>query len=189
MDVSTGEFRATELEITEVAGARSKQLGAREVWSPAELPLLIGPARAAVDLDGSRRLGVHPRLRRAHSARTFRLLSLDGCGLGRRWRWARPERSSTICATRSARRSTISSGRHITTAPNRMVLDAVTVRNLELVEPMFATERAQSAFHAARRPRSDLTGMGGRLMRQRLLRPSHRSGGNRSAAGRSGRTA
>ena len=52
-----------------------------------------------------------------------------------------------------------------------MVLDAVTVRNLELVEPLFAAARA-AAIDAARRARPDRTGMGGRLLRQRLLRPS-----------------
>ena len=55
-----------------------------------------------------------------------------------------------------------------------MVLDAVTVRNLELVEPLFAAD----AGAARRKPRcwrvldQTLTGMGGRLLRQRLLRPS-----------------
>ena len=52
-----------------------------------------------------------------------------------------------------------------------MVLDAVTVRNLELVEPLFAGERRES--HARSRVLDQTcTGMGGRLLRQRLLRPS-----------------
>ena len=55
-----------------------------------------------------------------------------------RWPWARRARSCTTCATRSAPRSIISTARLITIAPMRMVLDAVTVRNLELVEPLFA---------------------------------------------------
>src|SRR5512142_280889 len=44
VDVSTGEFRATELEAEEVAGA-IEHLGAREVLFPAEMPLLAGGGR------------------------------------------------------------------------------------------------------------------------------------------------
>jgi DNA mismatch repair protein MutS len=51
-----------------------------------------------------------------------------------------------------------------------MVLDAVTVRNLELVEPLFAGERTDATLmHVLDQTQ---TGMGGRLLRQRLLRPS-----------------
>jgi DNA mismatch repair protein MutS len=54
-----------------------------------------------------------------------------------------------------------------------MVLDAVTVRNLELVEPLFAAD-AGGEDRATLLGVLDktLTGMGGRLLRQRLLRPS-----------------
>ncbi len=57
-----------------------------------------------------------------------------------------------------------------------MVLDAVTVRNLELIEPVFAADvdAAGGAAQATLLAVLDqtLTGMGGRLLRQRLLRPS-----------------
>ena len=49
-----------------------------------------------------------------------------------------------------------------------MVLDAVTVRNLELVEPIFAGE-GETLLGVLDQT---MTGMGGRLLRQRLLRPS-----------------
>ena len=49
-----------------------------------------------------------------------------------------------------------------------MVLDAVTVRNLEMVEPMFAGE-GETLLGVLDQT---MTGMGGRLLRQRLLRPS-----------------
>ncbi len=49
-----------------------------------------------------------------------------------------------------------------------MVLDAVTVRNLELVEPIFSDGGATLIAILDQTS----TGMGGRLMRQRLLRPS-----------------
>ena len=51
-----------------------------------------------------------------------------------------------------------------------MILDAVTVRNLELLEPLFAGEKGETTLiHVLDRT---ATGMGGRLIRQRLLRPS-----------------
>jgi DNA mismatch repair protein MutS len=51
-----------------------------------------------------------------------------------------------------------------------MILDAVTVRNLELLEPLFAGEKGESTLiHVLDRTS---TGMGGRLIRQRILRPS-----------------
>src|SRR5580698_7507569 len=48
VDISTGEFRVTELDPNEVAGA-PEQLGAREVLFPGDLPLLSGddPSAAA----------------------------------------------------------------------------------------------------------------------------------------------
>ena len=50
-----------------------------------------------------------------------------------------------------------------------MILDAVTVRNLELLEPLFAGESRESTLvHVLDQT---CTGMGGRLLRQRLLRP------------------
>ena len=55
-----------------------------------------------------------------------------------------------------------------------MVLDAVTVRNLELIEPIFAADAGvvSSRRRCSRVLDQTLTGMGGRLLRQRLLRPS-----------------
>ena len=51
-----------------------------------------------------------------------------------------------------------------------LILDATTVRNLELVEPLFAGESKESTLlHVLDRTR---TGMGGRLLRRRLLAPS-----------------
>src|SRR6202035_1863196 len=45
VDISTGEFRVTEMEPAEVAGAL-EHLGAREVLFPADLPLLNGEERS-----------------------------------------------------------------------------------------------------------------------------------------------
>ncbi|MBV8728847.1 MAG: DNA mismatch repair protein MutS, partial [Acidobacteriia bacterium] len=55
-----------------------------------------------------------------------------------------------------------------------MVLDSVTVRNLELIEPLFAADSGGPQPTATLLSILDqtLTGMGARLLRQRLLRPS-----------------
>jgi DNA mismatch repair protein MutS len=58
--------------------------------------------------------------------------------------------------------------RHFDRAEN-MVLDAVTVRNLELVEPIFSEPGGATLIGILDQT---ATGMGGRLLRQRLLRPS-----------------
>src|SRR4029077_11781929 len=51
-----------------------------------------------------------------------------------------------------------------------MTLDSVTERNLELLEPLFAGESRESTLiHVLDQT---CTGMGGRLLRNRLLRPS-----------------
>jgi len=87
-DLSTGEFRVTEMEPGEVAGAL-EQLHAREVLFPGDLPL-------APDTETGR--GAQPRFVRTeledwvfspdYAGRAlrdhFKLLSLDGCGLANR---------------------------------------------------------------------------------------------------------
>ncbi|MGB7720618.1 MAG: DNA mismatch repair protein MutS, partial [Bryobacteraceae bacterium] len=82
VDLSTGEFRVTEMEPAEVAGVL-EHLGAREVLFPADLPLLTGddrPARRFVRTELEEWVFSHDyasRTLRDH----FKLLSLDGCGL------------------------------------------------------------------------------------------------------------
>ncbi len=106
----------------------------------------------------------------------FKLLTLDGCGLANR-----PAATSAAGAILHYLRDTQRAALDHLDRPsfyNRsdyMTLDGVTVRNLELTEPLFAADLAPG-------PRAQvtvlgvldrsLTGMGGRLLRQRLLRPS-----------------
>jgi DNA mismatch repair protein MutS len=169
VDISTGEFRVTELDAVDVSAAL-EQLGARELLVPAELPLLRGD-------DKGRRL-LHTeldswtfshdyanRILRDH----FKLLSLDGCGLA--------DRSAAVCAAgailhylRETQRAALE---HLDRPSyydrsEGMVLDAVTLRNLELVEALFTGENATllSALDQT------ITGMGGRLLRRRLQNPS-----------------
>jgi DNA mismatch repair protein MutS len=178
VDLSTGEFRVTELEAGEVEGAL-QQLGAREVLFPGDLPLL------AAD-DGA---GAAPRFVRTeleewiftqdYADRTlrehFKLLTLDGCGLANR-----PAAVSAAGAILHYLRDTQRGALDHLDRPTYydradcMILDAVTVRNLELTEPLFAADAAGPQPQATLLAALDqtLTGMGGRLLRQRLLRPS-----------------
>ena len=142
VDVSTGEFRVTEMEPAEVAGAL-EQLGAREVLFPADLPLLAARGQTA-------RRSAHRNSKTGSSASTTptaRCATTSSCCRSMAAAWpaatppcAPPAPSCTTCATRSAPRSTTSTAPPTTTAPRAMVLDAVTVRNLELIEPVFADD-------------------------------------------------
>src|SRR6516162_1714315 len=82
VDISTGEFRVTEMEAEEVAGAL-EHLGAREVLFPCDLPLLPGGERPGQRFvrteveDWVFAADYADRPLRDH----FKLLSLDGCGL------------------------------------------------------------------------------------------------------------
>ena len=177
VDLSTGEFRATEMDASEVAAAL-EQLGAREVLVAGGLPLL-----AQAERPGTRFVATEledwvftpdyaGRALRDH----FKLASLDGCGLA-----GRPAAVGAAGAILHYLRDTQRGSLDHLDRPsyfNRadgMVLDAVTVRNLELLEPLFAADAAPGAPEQATLLAvldTTLTGMGGRLLRSRLLRPS-----------------
>ena len=168
VDVSTGEFRATEVDAAEAAAVARKH-GRARIAGGAEAPL-FRKTRAArwivTELeDWVFSADYADRILREH----FKLLSLDGCGLAGKQRAMRPAgRCCITCATRSGRRSIIWIRRVIFDRADTMVLDAVTVRNLELVEPIFSDGGATLIGVLDQTS----TGMGGRLLRQRLLRPS-----------------
>ena len=169
VDVSTGEFRVTELDTAEVTTAL-EQLGAREVLVPSETPLIVPDDKSQSFLRTEAESWTFSydyadRTLRDH----FRLLSLDGCGLA--------EHSAAVSAagailhylqeTQRAALDHLDRPSYYDRADG-MVLDAVSVRNLELVEPIFAGEGATllSVIDQTK------TGMGGRLLRRRLLAPS-----------------
>jgi len=165
VDVSTGEFRATELPASEAAAA-IESLNAREILLPAAQS---SPVRAlATELE--------PWIFSADYAGRilcdhFRLLSLDGCGLG-----GKPLAVGAAGAILHYLRDTQKSALDHLERPAfydraaGMILDAVTVRNLELLEPLFQGEQRDATLLAV--IDRTLTGMGGRLLRRRLLRPS-----------------
>jgi DNA mismatch repair protein MutS len=104
----------------------------------------------------------------------FRLLALDGCGLAGR-PLATGAAGAILAYLRETQRSALG---HLdrplyADRSGAMMLDAVTVRNLELVEPLFAADagggRDATLISVIDQTR---TGMGARLLRKRLLEPS-----------------
>jgi DNA mismatch repair protein MutS len=168
VDVSTGEFRATEIDLVELPGLL-EGIGAREVLVASEAPLFPQPEPKRwiiTELDDwVFSVDYSDRILREH----FHLLSLDGCGLG--------GRSAAVAAggavlhylrdTQRAALDHLDPPKYFDRA-DPMVLDAVTVRNLELIDPIFSDGGATLVGVLDQ----TATGMGGRLLRQRLLRPS-----------------
>ena len=165
VDISTGEFRATEMNLVEVQAAL-ETLNAKEALAPTGSPLKLSCLKTDVEPwvfgpdYAARSLCDH-----------FHLLSLDGCGLENR-----PLATGAAAALLHYLRETQRAALDHLERPafyNRadaLVLDATTVRNLELVEPLFAGESKESTLlHVLDRTR---TGMGGRLLRRRMLAPS-----------------
>ena len=173
VDVSTGEFRATEVAPDDLPGLL-ESIGAREVLVAPENSLF--PARTeqkrwvATELeDWVFSADYADRILREH----FRLHSLDGGGLS--------GRSAAVGAagavlhylrdTQRAALDHLDPPTYFDRAEN-MVLDAVTVRNLELLEPIFSSSGSDTSSTLISILDQTATGMGGRLLRQRLLRPS-----------------
>ncbi|HAX43493.1 MAG TPA: DNA mismatch repair protein MutS, partial [Solibacterales bacterium] len=171
VDVSTGEFRATELDRVEAAAAL-EQLNTREL-------LVAADAMEEAPEGAWTRTPVEPwtfsydhgeRALREH----FKLLTLDGCGLGDR-RLATAAAGALLSYLRETQKSALD---HMDRPAwydrtGAMLLDAVTVRNLELVEPLFSADLdGQRDATLIRVLDRTMTGMGGRLLRRQLLRPS-----------------
>ena len=163
VDISTGEFHATELDASDV-NAALENLNAREILSAESVTDLPGLQTALEDWVFSQDYA--DRSLREH----FRLLTLDGCGLA-----GKPLAVSAAGAILHYLRDTQKSALPHLDQPSfydrceSMILDAVTVRNLELLDPLFAGESRESTLiHVLDQT---CTGMGGRMLRARLLRP------------------
>ncbi|MGA8029256.1 MAG: DNA mismatch repair protein MutS, partial [Bryobacteraceae bacterium] len=164
-DISTGEFRATELNTDDLIPTL-ETLNIREVLHPDGQP--PGAACLETPLDAWVFGGDYAG---RQILENFKLLSLDGCGLG-----DKPLAAAAAGAVLHYLRETQKSALDHLNRPafyqrhDHMVLDAATVRNLELIEPLFAGEsRDATLIHVLDKT---CTGMGGRLLRQRLLNPS-----------------
>lgn len=173
VDVSTGEFRMTELACEEV-DPLLENLGVREVLIASAGPLF--PSNGRADSSSAYRLHTEveawvfdfdyaERLLRDH----YQLHNLDGLGAG--------GREAAVCAAgallhclRDTQRAALDHVERPSYFRQRewMLLDPVTVRNLELLEPLFGGPAKSTLLKTVDRT---LTAMGARLLRQWLLRP------------------
>jgi DNA mismatch repair protein MutS len=167
VDVSTGEFRVTVLPAHELSPL-IETLNIKEVLLPAKSDHL-NTLQTVLDswvFDYE----YTERILKEH----FKLLSLDGCGLG-----PHPTAVSAAGAILHYLRDTQKAALDHLDRPSyyergeAMVLDPVTVRNLELVEPLFSADlgggRNSTLISALD---ETVTGMGARMLRRRILRPS-----------------
>jgi DNA mismatch repair protein MutS len=193
LDLSTGEFRATEFS---GAGAAQRiqdeleQLRPREVLYASSTPLFDRPPR---ELNASAHLpGAPTSVVRAGPAwamtpledwifaadhaiplleNHFGVLSLEGFGLAGKPA-AATAAGAVLYYVRSTQRGSLDHVDRIGfyERQNCLVLDAVTVRNLELIEPLLAGgDGGVTLFRSIDR---SVTPMGKRLLRAWMLRPS-----------------
>ncbi len=190
LDLSTGEFRATEFQ-GEDAGKRIQeeiqQLRPKEVLYASSAPLFElhhepcgdgSPTRPGRPTGGSGYAETPlddwifaPDHSIPLLENHFGVLSLEGFGLS-----GKPAAAAAAGAilyyVRSTQRGTLSHVDRIGFYERQtcLVLDAVTVRNLELIEPLFAG--ADAGITLFRSIDATVTPMGKRLLRSWLLRPS-----------------
>ena len=211
LDLSTGEFRATEFKGPDAERRiveELQQLRPREVLYPSGLPLFDQPPMnsgkmnstqtqserkdqsgqtqsnqsstgAALQQSGATRFTETPLEDWVFSPdyavplleNKLGVLSLEGFGLQ-----GRPAAATAAGAilhyVRSTQRGTLEHVDRIGFYDRQeyLVLDAVTVRNLELVEPLFANTSSEVTLFRALD--ATLTPMGKRLLRSWMLRPS-----------------
>src|SRR5579872_2487243 len=181
LDLSTGEFRATEFarqdrpRLLEELG----HMRPREVLYPAALPLFAAAESELPGASGEWRFtetavedwAFAPDYALPLLENHFGVLSLEGFGLA-----SRPAAAAAAGAilhyVRSTQRGTLEHVDRIGFYDRQdcLALDAVTVRNLELVEPLFSGTAAEVTLF--RTLDATLTPMGKRLLRSWLLRPS-----------------
>jgi DNA mismatch repair protein MutS len=192
LDLSTGEFRATEFQGADAAKRiqeEIQQLRPKEVLYASSVPLFErSRSHHEPGADGARpRSGPTGGSGCAetplddwifapdHSIplleNHFGVLSLEGFGLS-----GKPAAAAAAGAilyyVRSTQRGTLSHVDRIGFYERQtcLVLDAVTVRNLELIEPLFGG--ADAGLTLFRSIDATVTAMGKRLLRSWLLRPS-----------------
>jgi DNA mismatch repair protein MutS len=194
LDLSTGEFRATEFQGEDAAKRiqeEIQQLRPKEVLYGSKAPLFEGSSVARAPLRQPQgELSPASLSATTGYAETplddwifapdhaipllenhFGVLSLEGFGLS-----GKPAAAAAAGAilyyVRSTQRGTLSHVDRIGFYERQtcLVLDAVTVRNLELIEPLFAG--ADTGITLFRSIDATVTPMGKRLLRSWLLRPS-----------------
>ena len=184
VDLSTGEFRATEF-----VGANSWAQAVDELGRVRPVELLYGQGllggmnlageeETAAGLDGIRtKTAVEEWVFTAEYAlpllrNHFKVHSLDGMGLGGH-EAAAIAAGALLHYMRATKQGGLEhvDGLRFYERSTCLELDAVSVRNLELVEPLFSGESAQTTLFYTMD--ACCTPMGKRLLRATLLRPSN----------------
>ena len=184
IDLSTGEFRATEFDGDDRQARCNEEiqhLAARELLAPSNQTFFLGPG-GRLPFDN----GEPGSLRLARTllddwafaydyavrllTEQFRVHSLDGFGLA--------GRDQAICAAgallhylKETQRGSLGHLDRIAFYERCqwMMLDSVTARNLELVEPVFASTPESTLISSLDQTR---TSMGARLLKSWILRPA-----------------
>jgi DNA mismatch repair protein MutS len=192
LDLSTGEFRATEFQGDDAERRIREELlvlRPREVLFASSLPLFDQP-RPSVSAPVAAAAPRIASLENASWAETpledwvfspdyaipqvenhFGVLSLEGFGLANRAA-AATAAGAILHYIRTTQRGSLDHVDRIGfyERQNCLVLDAVTVRNLELIEPLFSgTDEGATLFRCLD---CTVTPMGKRLLRAWMLRPS-----------------
>jgi DNA mismatch repair protein MutS len=186
LDLSTGEFRATEFQGADAERRvmdELQQLRPRELLFPSTLPLfdksaakaaedtapVITPTFTETPLED---WAFAPDYAIPLVENQFGVLSLEGYGLAGR-NAAAAAAGAILHYVRSTRKGQLEHIDRIGFYDRQqcLVLDAVTVRNLELVEPIFAGAGAEVTLFRA--IDATITPMGKRLLRSWILRPSN----------------
>jgi DNA mismatch repair protein MutS len=178
LDLSTGEFRATEFQGDDAdrrVWEELQQLRPREVLFASSAPLFSAHASAEPAGPWAETPLEEWVFATDYAVplveNQFGVLSLEGFGLANR-----PAAASAAGAVlhyvRTTQRGTLDHVDRIGfyERQNCLVLDAVTVRNLEIIEPLFANSGEDITLF--RTMDACLTPMGKRLLRSWMLRPS-----------------
>ncbi|MGH9413180.1 MAG: DNA mismatch repair protein MutS [Terriglobales bacterium] len=175
VDVSTGEFRATEFAADAAAARLAEEMAQwrpREIlYAASDLPLFEGQrAESEAALTPLEPYILEASFAHGVLESHFGVLSLEGFGLTAR-PWAAAAAGAIVHYVKETQRSALA---HIDRLgyyerQQGLVIDAVSARNLELVEPQFQGAEAttlRSVLDATATP------MGKRLLRQWILRPA-----------------
>ncbi len=203
LDLSTGEFRATEFQGADAERRVREELlvlRPREVLFASSLPLFDQPRQRPI----APAAGATPRMASLENAtwaetpledwvfspdyaipqveNHFGVLSLEGFGLANRSA-AASAAGAILHYVRTTQRGSLDHVDRIGyyERQNCLVLDAVTVRNLELLEPLFSG--AGDNVTLFRCLDCTVTPMGKRLLRAWMLRPSIDAERDQSATG------
>ncbi|MBL8151819.1 MAG: DNA mismatch repair protein MutS, partial [Blastocatellia bacterium] len=184
VDISTGEFLATEFSGEQAWGKLLQEIerfAPKEILYPKALEALISPSKPKETSDisvgvfaGAPATGLDDwnfDYERSNSLllSSFKVASLDGFGLAGK-KAAIASAGAVLAYVRETQKEAAAhiSGINYYEPTNYLILDSATVRNLELVESIDGSRRNTLLATIDQTE----TGMGARLLRQWLLRPS-----------------